>query len=146
MANGQDTLAPASPESIAAFRGLDEDKQRDVLGKLSPAAKSALLMGLRTQAQAKQYGTTTGAGYTLPGETGERRYPTIEPGRGGGGKGVTDVLSDVAQGTPESKATFKAMYPGSKWIGAGLAVAAAPETAGLSAVPLAFMGGAGAQA
>src|SRR2546429_7400199 len=46
-----------SPESIAAFRGLDEDKQKDVLGKLSPAAKSALLMGLRTQAQAKQYGT-----------------------------------------------------------------------------------------
>lgn len=132
----QGSTVPASSESIGAFLSLDEDGQKTLLSKLSPSAKESLLMGLRTLSQAKEYGTTTGAGYKLPGETSERRYPTISKERGGG-QGPFEELA--FQGVPEAA---RALYPGGKWLGAAALTMAAPEAGVVTSGALAALGGA----
>lgn len=49
----------ASDSSINAFMGLEEGKQRDVLGKMSPGAKTALLAGIKTRKSGSAASTTS---------------------------------------------------------------------------------------
>lgn len=56
----------ASDSSINAFMGLEEGKQRDVLGKMSPGAKTALLAGIKTRKSGPAASTTSTTPSTLP--------------------------------------------------------------------------------
>lgn len=69
----------ASDNSVSAFMGLDEGKQRDVLGKMSPEAKSALLTGMRARKTAAASAPSTSAPSKLP----------APPSTDGGGLGDT---------------------------------------------------------
>ena len=59
----------ASDSTVGAFTALDEGKQREVLGKLSPDAKQGLLAGIKSQqslSQRTQSAATAGGASTGP--------------------------------------------------------------------------------
>ena len=140
----KDTLTPASSDSIGSFLSLNPDQRDDLVSRLSPDAKQALLLGLRTMSQAKRYGSTTPT--TTPevapstGKAGTVYRPTgafvREPTIGGATEEPGQTILKTGQ----------EMIPPGKAIGAGVMMAAAPEASLPIEIMLGMIGGASGEA
>jgi len=140
MADGQDQgiVAPASSDAIGAFLKLDEGGRKDLLRKLSPNAKQALLFGLRTMSQAKAAGQKP-LDIPAPGTKSTR----MVPGRFGM---IPEEVEEGGPGENLPSALLKRHGGELKWAGAAGLTLAAPEAGLPAAIGLAGLGGGAGEA